>query len=253
MYEMKLRVRLSEVSADGCMTLPGIINAFQDTSIFQSEDLGVGTEFLKENKKAWVLSSWQVEVVRYPKLGEHIRINTWASAFHGFFGDRNFVMKDEDDQVVAYANSIWVYMDLVSGRPAKPSEEEVGRYGIEPPFPMEYASRKVPMPQEGVAKPPLKVRKYHIDTNHHVNNCGYVQMAVELLEEEGMETDFSELRVEYKKSAVYGDVIYPVLQIEGETARTALCDEAGKPYAIVELKYKGEQKNEIGRKASIDN
>lgn len=252
MYEMKSRVRLSEVSADSRMTLPAIINAFQDTSIFQSEDLGVGTRYLEEHKKAWVLSSWQVEVVRYPMLGEHIVISTWASAFHGFFGDRNFVMKDEDDQVIAYANSIWVYMDLTSGRPAKPSEEEIGRYGMEPPFPMEYASRKVPMPREGVSKQPFKVRKYHIDTNHHVNNCGYVQMAVELLEEE-LEADFSELRVEYKKSAVYGDVIYPVLQTEGETTRTALCDEAGKPYAIVELKHKGEQKNEIGRKASIDN
>ena len=41
MYEIKTRVRLSEVSADGCMTLPGIINTFQDASIFQSEDLGV--------------------------------------------------------------------------------------------------------------------------------------------------------------------------------------------------------------------
>lgn len=253
MYEVKSRVRLSEVSADGYMTLPGIINAFQDTSIFQSEDLGVGTKYLEEHKKAWVLSSWQVEVVRYPNLGETIWISTWASAFHGFFGDRNFVMKDQEDKVIAYANSIWVYMDLETGRPAKPSKEEIGRYGMEPPFPMEYASRKVPMPQEGVAKSPLKIRKYHIDTNHHVNNCRYVQMAVELLEEEGMEADFSGLRVEYKKSAVYGDVIYPVLKTEGETARIALCDEKGKPYAVVELKHKGEQKNEIGRKASIDN
>lgn len=253
MYEVKSRVRLSEASANGCMTLPGIINAFQDTSIFQSEDLGVGTKYLEKHQKAWVLSSWQVEVVRYPELGEQIVTSTWASGFHGFFGERNFVMKDQAGTVIAYANSIWVYMDLQAGRPSKPSEEEIGRYGIEPPFPMEYASRKVPMPEHGMTGAPMKVRKYHIDTNHHVNNCRYVQMAVEFLEEQGAETDFSELRVEYKKSAVYGDLIYPVSAIEGDTARVALCDEAGKPFAVVELKYKGEQKNEIGRKASIDN
>ena len=82
MYEIKTRVRLSEVSADGCMTLPGIINTFQDASIFQSEDLGVGTKYLEEHKKAWILSSWQVEVRRYPKLGgnrQHIYMGQWIS------------------------------------------------------------------------------------------------------------------------------------------------------------------------------
>lgn len=68
MYEVKSRVRLSEVSDNGCMTLPGIINSFQDASIFQSEDLGVGTKYLEEQKKAWVLSSGQVEILRYPNL-----------------------------------------------------------------------------------------------------------------------------------------------------------------------------------------
>lgn len=242
MYEIKTRVRLREVSADGCMTLPGIINTFQDASIFQSEDLGVGTKYLEEHKKAWVLSSWQVEVRRYPKLGETVSTSTWASGFHGFFGDRNFIMQDKDGEVVAYANSIWVYMDLEAGRPTRPSEEEVTRYGMEEPYPMEYASRKVAMPQEGIKGIPVKVRKYHIDTNHHVNNCQYVQMAVELLEENGVETDFQSLRVEYKKSAVYGDILYPVYTTEGGAATAALCDRDGKPYAVIELKHKGEQK-----------
>ena len=169
MYEVKSRVRLSEVSDNGCMTLPGIINSFQDASIFQSEDLGVGTKYLEEQKKAWVLSSWQVEILRYPKLGEEIRTCTWPTGFHGFFGDRNFVMKDQNGEVTAYANSIWVYMDLASGRPTRPSEEEISRYGMEEPYPMEYASRKVSMPEGGVKTSPIKVRKYHIDTNHHLS------------------------------------------------------------------------------------
>lgn len=151
-------------------------------------------------------------------------------------------MQDKDGEVVAYANSIWVYMDLEGGRPTRPSEEEVTRYGMEEPYPMEYASRKVAMPQEGIKGIPVKVRKYHIDTNHHVNNCQYVQMAVELLEENGVETDFQSLRVEYKKSAVYEDILYPVYTTEGGAATAALCDRDGKPYAVIELKHKGEQK-----------
>ena len=55
-------------------------------------------------------------------------------------------------------------------------------------------------------KAPFPVRKYHIDTNEHVNNCQYVQMALEVLPRDIL---VSQVRVDYKKSAVLGDKIFP--------------------------------------------
>ena len=85
------------------------------------------------------------------------------------------------------------------------------------------------MPQEGIKGIPVKVRKYHIDTNHHVNNCQYVQMAVELLEENGVETDFQSLRVEYKKSAVYGDILILCTRQKAARQRQRCVNRDGKP------------------------
>ena len=48
MYEFDSRVRYSEVDHHGTMTVPALINYFQDCSTFQSEDLGIGTTVLKE-------------------------------------------------------------------------------------------------------------------------------------------------------------------------------------------------------------
>ena len=76
------------------------------------------------------------------------------------------------------------------------------------------------------------MRKYHIDTNKHVNNCQYVQMALEALEED---LSVRQLRVEYKKSAVYGDMILPKIAREEERTVVELCDKEGNPYAVVEL------------------
>lgn len=42
MYEMKARIRYSEVGTDGKLMLSALVNYFQDCSTFQSEDLGVG-------------------------------------------------------------------------------------------------------------------------------------------------------------------------------------------------------------------
>ena len=77
MYEFKSRVRYSEIDHRGTMTLPALINYFQDSSTFHSEEAGLGMEHLKAEKKAWVLSYWQVIVERYPKLGEEITVGTW--------------------------------------------------------------------------------------------------------------------------------------------------------------------------------
>ncbi len=107
MYSIKERVRYSETDKSGHLTLTGIVNYFQDCSTFQSEDLGVGMEFLKEHHHGWILSAWQVVVERYPKLCEEIEVSTWPTAFNGLYGTRNFVMKDKDNKCVAYANSIW--------------------------------------------------------------------------------------------------------------------------------------------------
>ena len=79
----------------------------------------------------------------------------------------------------------------------------------------------------------------------------YAGMGTSLLLPSPAET-FLRLRVEYKKSAVYGDILYPSYKIQDGISTVALGDENGKPYAVVELKHKGEQNDEIGRKASID-
>ena len=110
MYEYDSRVRLSEVDQHQRMTLNAVLNYFQDCSTFQSEDLGLGIMHCSERKRAWILSSWQVVVERYPEIGEKIQTSTWATDFKGLFGERNFCMTDENGNDVAYANYMWVYM-----------------------------------------------------------------------------------------------------------------------------------------------
>ena len=77
-YSFSGKVRYSEIGENGLLTLPGILNYFQDCSTFQSEDVGLGMKSLKERNRFWVLSAWQVIINRYPDFGEEIRPSTWA-------------------------------------------------------------------------------------------------------------------------------------------------------------------------------
>lgn len=233
MYSFSSRVRYSEIDHHGTLTLPGLINYFQDCSTFQSEDIGLGLGVLREKKKAWLLSYWQVVIERFPRLGELITVGTFATEFKGLYGNRNFVMDDVQGNRIACANSVWVFMDTEKGRPAKPEAEDILPYGTWPRLEMEYEGRKIKLPERSESFPPFPVRKYHIDTNEHVNNCQYVQMALEILPDD---IAIRQLRVEYKKSAVLGNRIYPKVAFETERKVVELCDEAGKLYAAIEFK-----------------
>ena len=233
MYEFGGRVRYIEIDHTWKMTLPALINYFQDCSTVHSEEVGLGMGRLKADRKAWVLSYWQVIVERYPELGERIVTGTFPTEFKGLYGNRNFYMKDEQGKQLACANSIWVFMDLEKGRPTRPAKEHIEPYGTEEPLDMPYEGRKILMPEECEDMEPFPVRRYHIDTNEHVNNCQYVQMALEVLPRE---MSAGQLRVDYKKSAVLGDIIYPKVSREAERTVVELCDAEGKPYAVVELK-----------------
>lgn len=231
-YTFDSKVRFSEVDHTGRITLPGIINYFQDCSTFQSESIGLGVDYFAEHNRAWILTYWQVVIEEYPRLAQEINIATWATEFKSMLGKRNFCMTDTEGKKLAYANSVWAYMDMKKGRPVRPSAEEVEPYGSGEPLEMDYQPRKIKLPESAVKKEPFAVRKYHIDTNEHVNNCQYVQMALEAVEKE---LNVHQVRVEYKHSAVYNDSILPRVAEEDNRTVVELCDPEGHIYAVVEF------------------
>ncbi len=232
MYKWDGRVRFSEVGEDKRLTLDSIVNYFQDCSTFQSEDLGNGMEVLESMQRVWVLSSWQIVVNEYPKLGEKIVTGTWPYNFQRFLGSRNFIMYGADGRVIAYANSLWTYLNSENGRPVRVDDAIAGLYQIEPKYDMDYADRKISLPEGMTAKEPFAVDVHHLDTNHHVNNGQYVKMAGLYLPKGFV---IGQMRAEYKKSALLGDKICPMVYYGEEQVVVSLNDETGRAFTVVEF------------------
>ena len=79
----------------------------------------------------------------------------------------------------------------------------------------------------------LVVMKHLLDTNLHVNNAQYVDIARELVPS-GIE--IGEIRAEYRKAAVLGDEIVVKRAREGMSRLVSLCNANGDVFANVELK-----------------
>lgn len=232
MYSFESRIRYSETDSRGKLTLEALLDYFQDCSIFQSEDIGLGIAYLKTQNLVWVLSSWQIVADRYPSLGEQVEVGTFPSDFRGCFGHRNFLMKDTEGEFLARANSLWTLLDTRTMRPVKVPAVMVEKYSLEPPLEMAYAPRKVEVQPGGMCLEPVEVLVHHLDTNQHVNNGQYVRIAARYLEEGFM---VRQLRVEYKKQALLHDKLYPYVASGGDRIQVSLRDEAGEAYVNVEF------------------
>lgn len=114
-YSFNSRVRYSETGENGKLTLPGVLNYFQDCCTFHAESVGLGGDVLKARDRAWVLSSWQVIVDEYPAMGTEIRITTAPYDFKGFMGMRNFTIETMDGKKLAWANSNWTHLAISTG------------------------------------------------------------------------------------------------------------------------------------------
>ena len=171
---------------------------------------------------------------RYPVLGEKIVISTWPYDFKGIYGYRNFTLQDQEGGYLARAASVWFFFDTVRQKPARITPEDIRGYGeAQPRLTMDYASRKIALPEEYEERPRILVSRHHLDTNHHVNNARYVEIARESLPQE---ISVKELRVEYKKAAVLGDYMIPRVSRTEEGYVTALYSDQGAPYAVVWLR-----------------
>ena len=79
--------------------MSSIINYFCDIGTKQSEELGVGIDYLMEKRLSWVFYKYDINVKRYPKYGEKIKVVTMAKSFKKFYASRAYEIYDENNEV----------------------------------------------------------------------------------------------------------------------------------------------------------
>lgn len=233
MYSYDAIVRYSETHGKETADAATIANYFQDCAILESEDVGIGIKYLKEHGRAWFLISWQIEIKRYPKLAEKISVKTWAYDFKGSMGYRNILIVDECGNYIATAATQWSYMDTQAMRPIRIEENVGNAYPLGKKLDMEYAPRKINFPDGMEITDKRKVMTYQIDSNSHMNNEAYIELALEYIDENFY---IKSIRAEYKKQLVKDDVIIVKKAISDGICYIVFSDENDNISCIVELK-----------------
>jgi len=198
-----------EVDARGRASLTTIFKFMQETAYNHANHLGFGYAQLKESGLFWVLSRLLIQVHRYPRWDEKIRVRTWPSGMDRLFAFRDFSILDENDAVIGAAGSAWLMLDSEKRRPRRPEAFDQLTENSHL-FPTERSLERRPgkvaavtEAEEGESFP---VRYSDLDLYDHVNNARYVQWISDSYPEDILRrNDVVECEINFVNESKMGD------------------------------------------------
>ncbi len=210
-----------EVDIHKRVLITSIMNYLGDMAMYQSETLGVGIDYLKENKMAWVLYKWDITMLSYPILNETIRLETYAHSFKKFYADRKYDIFDYRGNKIGHADSVWILINTETRRPIRVTKDLYEVYGIENSTSTLKNIENILSINEVDSEKSFQVRYSDIDTNMHVNNVKYAAWAIETIPEDIiLNKKLRNIKVTYTKETKYGEIIKVSTQVIKEVDKT---------------------------------
>ncbi len=232
MYQYISRVGYSEVDANLNLTYFSLVNYMQDCSCFHSDDVGVGVQYLTDLNLGWFVTSYEIYIKRMPVYLEKIKVITYPYQVRGMMARRMYKIESEDGELLIYADSLWVLMDIKNKRPARINEKISSAYPEDSDRPkFDFKRPRLKYNGGGKLVGKFVVNENHIDTNGHMNNSYYIDVTRRFLPE----NTFSSIAVNYKKAALLFDEL-DVYLVELERGYDVVLMKNEEIYTIVEYK-----------------
>lgn len=238
-YSREYNIHYYEIDCKKRLTINRMIDFLCDVSICQSEKLNIGIDYLYSRNMAWMLFKWDVEVIKYPKLGEKITIKTIPYGVRKFYAYRRFQVLNSEGETIAIANSVWFLVDTQKGRPVKVTSDMIEGYRTEENPKDIFDFGKIDKLESYENEKIYYVRYSDIDTNNHVNNTKYVDWAIESVPMDiVMNYSIKKIRIAYEKEVKYGDKIKSYTTVLNEDGKIRCLhkieDSIGKDVTFIE-------------------
>jgi len=236
LFEQEYRIHYYEVDYKKRALVTSLMNYFDDVATCQSENLGVGIDFLQKRNLAWMLYKWDINIYKYPVFGEKVKVRTAPHSFYKFYAYRWFEILSLKGEKLVSANSQWLFVNTAKKHPMKIPREmyEIYKVGSDNSLEIEDIAPPASVDTEKI----FNVRYSDIDTNMHVNNVKYAAWAIEAIPLDIiLKYTLKNLKVIYKKEATYNKTIKALTQILKQdneiTCRHSIVDEDEKELCLL--------------------
>ncbi|WP_047980604.1 acyl-[acyl-carrier-protein] thioesterase [Ornithinibacillus contaminans] len=208
-YKKNYHIDLRDVDLKKELRLSTLFGYFQDVANLAAENLGASIQDLEQKYGvAWILMQIRVDVIRNPKLDEEITIETWPLEPGKLEFERDFLVRDQQGEIIARAVSVWVVMDI-----AKRRLKRSDTISLQYPYVVTERAMDITLGKlkgsENLDTAYLKTIGYSdIDFNGHLNNSRYVDYMMDCFSvEEHQVYHISSIEVNYLNEVLPGDTL----------------------------------------------
>ena len=179
-YKMKMKIPFDMSDMNGHIKLPSLILLSLQVSGSQSAQLGVSDkEILEKYNLVWIITEYDIDVIRLPRFAEDITIETEALSYNRLFCYRRFTIYDESGQAIIQMLATFALMDRDSRKVHSVDPEMVA------PYHSEFSKKIIRGPKytdlDNPTSKDYHVRFYDLDMNGHVNNSNYLDWIFEVM------------------------------------------------------------------------
>ena len=234
MTEIKRETYYSHFASDSRMRRSAMIDFMQDCcTISRSKDTVIGP-MMKSGEALLYVAYRQIDFISEPKYREELTVRTGLFESRRIYGRRTTVILGEDGEVRARSYLVSTLVHSDTRRPINLPKDVSDRLELCPAAEMEFTARKIEIPDiPGKEHPAFTALKCQADTNGHINNARYADLADELIP---AGTDIRQMRFEYKASFMPGDRIVPTVYESESGYVITFGNEAGDICAVAEAR-----------------
>jgi len=201
--EQKFFVGAFDVDAEKKITNAALLEILSDMSMLHGAVSGQ-TKTDRRSDISWVVLGWRMKVYRRPNMFSTLRAVTWARDYNKVRAGRDYIIYDEDDNIVVKATAEWVALDVATGRFLRITPELMEPFDPEPEnitFPdYQFPSmRQIEKSEtEEQISGEMEINRMMYDYNGHVHNSVYQNLAEQILPEKLFRRRFNEVVILYK-------------------------------------------------------
>lgn len=201
-------VSLSDIGQNFKITNRGFLNILQEAANLASSSVGHGVDDIERTGTTWILLYWRLKIFKRAKYNDTLTIKTWASFARKIYSIRSFEVYNENNELIAVADSKWVFVDATSHSILKIPDELIDIYKpIDEKLFDNELKDKFKLPENISENYCYTTMKRDLDANHHVNNVSFLDIALEALPDDLINNDFKNINIVYKKELHYKDTV----------------------------------------------
>ncbi len=208
MYEMTFVPRISEIDTTGNVKITALMDYLQHVAYKHADQLGIGHRQIFHKNLTWLLLRYTVEIVRYPKLDEILKVSSWvAESGSPKYTIRDFEVVDENNNIIFNATTSWLLFNYMK-RKAVDFVDYWSNYNVLEKRALNYDFPGLPLPKKIDTRKSLKVRMQDLDINQHVNHIAHIHWIIEGMPEKvGEKYELERLEISYKEQGFHEEDI----------------------------------------------